>query len=79
MPTILNFMNFFLFESRVIDRHHKDIFSPNSNEIASHATILNLVHFDICKLIQKNSWGEKHFISFIDEYLRYAYVYHFKH
>ncbi len=73
-------MNFPFFKSCIMDKHHKDIFSPNSNETKSHVTILNLVHFDICKLIQKNnSSGEKHFISFIDDYLKYAYVYHFKH
>ncbi len=73
-------MNFPFLKSCIMDKHHKDIFSPNSNETASHVTILNLVHFDICKLIpKKNSWGEKHFISFIDDYLKYAYVYHFKH
>ncbi len=57
MPTILNFMIFLFFESHIMDKHHKDIFSPNSNEIASHATILNLVNFGICKLIQKQFLG----------------------
>lgn len=62
MPTILNFINFPHFESCIMDKYHKDIFSPNSNEIACHVTILNLVHFNICKLIQFFFLGVKNIL-----------------
>jgi hypothetical protein len=58
-------------------KHHKDSFSPISNETPSHA-IIDLVHFDICGSMKNNSLkGANYFISFIADYSRYTYVYHF--
>jgi hypothetical protein len=59
-------------------KHHKDFFSPISHETPSNA-MLDLVHFDIYGFMQIFFLGgTKYFISFIDDYFLYTYVYHLK-
>lgn len=78
MPIVPNFTQLLLCEGCNMGKHHKDSFSPISNETPSHA-ILDLVHFDICGPMQFIFLGgANYFISFIDDYSRYTYVYHLK-
>ena len=46
-------------------------------KIATRSTqLLELIHTDICGPIDVPSWsGEKYFITFIDDFSRYGYVY----
>ena len=38
--------------------------------------VLELVHIDICSLFLTTSWnGQQYFITFIDDYSRYSYLY----
>lgn len=53
-------------------------FFTHSHETLSNF-ILDLVHFDICELMQIFFLkGAKYFISFTDDYFWYTYVYHLK-
>lgn len=42
--------------------------------------LLEIIHSDICGLLRiKTHRGMEYFISFIDDYLRYGYIYLLKH
>ena len=42
--------------------------------------ILTIIHFDICgPLNVQNRMGDDYFITFIDDYIKYGYVYLIKH
>jgi hypothetical protein len=71
MP-ILNFTQLPFCEGYNMGKHHKDFFSPISNETPSHA-IFNLVHSNICGPCKKNLGGANYFISFINDYSTYTY------
>jgi hypothetical protein len=62
MP-ILNFTQLLFCEGYNMGKHHKDFFSPISNETPSHA-ILDLVHSNICGPCKKKSWGCQLFYFF---------------
>jgi hypothetical protein len=80
MPTILNFINFPHFESCIMDKHHKEYFFTQFQWDCMSCYNFKFGAFRHMQIYTNFfSWGEKHFISFIDDYLRYAYVYHFKH
>jgi hypothetical protein len=71
MP-ILNFTQLPFCEGYNMGKHHKDFFSPISNETPSHA-ILDLMHSNICGPCKKNIEGANYFISFINDYSTYTY------
>ena len=63
-------------EACIGGRHHRNPFETRK----SHTTAqLELVHSDICgKMGEKSNGGAEYFLTFVDDYSRYSWVYTLK-